>query len=98
MIKNKKEFCVGEKLPVAKKSEIQTGRAYLRSSISGKSKEYSIEIEKIFLHEKDSLKTLKIKVTESGTDRTHRWNHTGTQWQSYFTKWKVSWSSDPCFD
>ena len=64
MIKNKKEFCVGEKLPVAKKSEIQTGRAYLRSSISGKSKEYSIEIEKIFLHEKDSLKTLKIKVTD----------------------------------
>lgn len=65
MIKNKKEFCVGEKLPVAKKSEIQTGRAYLRSSISGKSKEYSIEIERIFLHEKDSLKTLKIKVTDS---------------------------------
>ena len=65
MIKNKKEFCVGEKLPVAKKSEIQTGRAYLRSSISGKSKDYSIEIEKVFFHEKNSLKTLKIRVTDS---------------------------------
>ena len=64
IIKNKEEFCVGEKMYVAKKSEIQTGKAYLRSSISGVSKEYTIEIEKVFLHEKNSLKTLKIKVTD----------------------------------
>ena len=62
--KSKEEFCVGEKIPVAKKAEIKQGRAYLRSSISGKSKDYTIEIEKVFFHEKNSLKTLKIKVTD----------------------------------
>ena len=61
---DKREFCVGERIPVAKKTEIQTGQAYLRSSVSGESKDYTIEIEKIFFHEKDSLKTLKIKVTD----------------------------------
>lgn len=64
IVRNKSEFCVGEKMLVAKKSEIQTGKAYIRSSISGVSKDYTIEIEKIFLHEKNSLKTLKIKVTD----------------------------------
>lgn len=62
--KNKREFCTGEKIPVAKKTEIETGKAYIRSSVSGESKDYTIAIEKIFLHEKDSLKTLKIKVTD----------------------------------
>ena len=35
-------------------SKVKTGKAYLRSSISGKSKDYSIEIEKVFFHEKNS--------------------------------------------
>ena len=61
---NKREFCVGEPIAVAKKSEIQTGQATIRSSISGESKEYTIEIQKVYLHEKNSLKTLKIKVTD----------------------------------
>ena len=52
-------------ISIAKKSEVKTGKAYLRSSISGKSKDYSIEIEKVFFHEKNSLKTLKIRVTDS---------------------------------
>ena len=61
---NKKEFFTGKKISIAKKSEAKTGKAYLRSSISGKSKDYSIEIEKVFFHEKNSLKTLKIRVTD----------------------------------
>lgn len=64
IIRNKTEFFTGEMLPIAKKSEVRTGKAYLRSSINGESKEYSIEIEKVFFHEKNSLKTLKIKVTD----------------------------------
>ena len=62
---NKKEFFTDKKISIAKKSEVKTGKAYLRSSISGKSKDYSIEIEKVFFHEKNSLKTLKIRVTDS---------------------------------
>lgn len=61
---NKKDFCTGQKMDIAKKTEIKTGKAYLRSSISGKSKDYTIEIQKILFHEKNSLKTLKIKVTD----------------------------------
>ncbi len=61
---NKEEFLTDKKVSIAKKSEVKTGKAYLRSSISGKSKDYSIEIEKVFFHEKNSLKTLKIKVTD----------------------------------
>ena len=61
---NKKEFCMGEPVCIAKKSEIQTGKATIRSSVSGESKEYTIEIQKVYLHEKNSLKTLKIKVTD----------------------------------
>ena len=38
---NKKEFFTGKKISIAKKSEVKTGKAYLRSSISGKSKDYS---------------------------------------------------------
>lgn len=64
IIKNKKEFLTGKKVSIAKKTEVKTGKAYLRSSISGESKDYTIEIEKIFFHEKNSLKTLKIKVTD----------------------------------
>lgn len=60
----KKEFCVGEPVSVAQKSEIHIGKASIRSSISGESREYTIEIQKVYLHEKNSLKTLKIKVTD----------------------------------
>ena len=64
ILENKEEFLTDKKVRIAKKSEVKTGKAYLRSSISGKSMDYSIEIEKVFFHEKNSLKTLKIKVTD----------------------------------
>ena len=41
---NKKEFFTGKKISIAKKSEVKTGKAYLRSSISGKSKDYSLSL------------------------------------------------------
>lgn len=60
----KKEFCTGKPISIAEKTDIQKGKAWIRSSISGESKEYTIEIQKILLNEKNSLKTLKIKVTD----------------------------------
>ena len=51
-------------MEIAFKQEIEKGPASILCSVDGEVKEYSIEIEKIFLHEKDSLKTLKIKVTD----------------------------------
>ncbi|MCI6859298.1 MAG: PDZ domain-containing protein [Eubacterium sp.] len=58
------DFCVGDPLPVASKNEVKKGNAYLRSSISGKSRDYTIEIEKVLSKDKNSLKSLRIKVTD----------------------------------
>lgn len=64
-LENKKaDFQLGELMEVAGKSQIKTGKAYVRTSISGKSKDYTIEIEKITQNKKDSLKSLTIKVTD----------------------------------
>ena len=35
-------------IPIAKPEEIQDGTAYLKTSISGKSRNYTIEIEKLY--------------------------------------------------
>lgn len=53
-----------ELYPVASLSEVKKGKALLRTSISGKSKDYTIEIEKINQNKKDKQKTLKIHVTD----------------------------------
>ena len=62
--KNQNQFQNGELLEVAKAAEVKTGKAYLRTSISGKSKDYTIEIEKIMKNKKDSRKSIQIKVTD----------------------------------
>lgn len=56
----------GEKdlLPVASKSQVKKGKAFLRTSISGKSQDYTIKIEKIWPDKKDRQKTLGIRVTD----------------------------------
>ena len=49
---------------VADDSEIKSGKAFLRSSISGRSKDYTVEIEKNPRMKKKGIKTLKIHVTD----------------------------------
>lgn len=62
--KNQNQFQNGEPIEIAKASEVKTGKAYLRTSISGKSKDYTIEIEKIMKNKKDSRKSIQIRVTD----------------------------------
>lgn len=62
--KNQSQFKKGDLLETAKASEVKKGKAYLRTSISGKSKDYTIEIEKIMKNKKDSQKSLQIRVTD----------------------------------
>ncbi|MDO5146784.1 MAG: SpoIVB peptidase [Eubacteriales bacterium] len=62
--KRREEYLHGEQMEVAKGKEIKTGNAWLRTSISGESKDYAIEIEKICLNKKEPQKALKIKVTD----------------------------------
>ena len=65
LIKNHQEnFRNGQLMEVADASEIKTGKAFVRTSISGESRDYSIEIEKISLGKKDAQKALHIKITD----------------------------------
>ena len=65
LIKNHQEnFRNGQLMEVADASEIKTGKAFVRTSISGESRDYSIEIEKISLGKKDAQKALRIKITD----------------------------------
>lgn len=61
---NQNQFKNSQLLETAKASEVKTGKAYLRTSISGKRKDYTIEIEKIMKNKKDSRKSIQIKVTD----------------------------------
>lgn len=60
----KKEFYQGKKMEVARAAEVKPGKAWIRTSISGETKDYVVEIEKINLHKEDVQKTLQIKVTD----------------------------------
>ena len=65
LIKNHQEnFRNGQLMEVADASEIKTGKAFVRTSISGESRDYTIEIEKISLSKKDAQKALRIKITD----------------------------------
>ena len=57
-------FQNGHLMEVADASSIKTGKAFIRSSISGESRDYTIEIEKISLGRKDAQKALRIKITD----------------------------------
>lgn len=64
-LKNQREsFQNGSLLEVANRKEIRTGKAWVRTSISGESRDYTIEIEKISLGKKDAQKALRIRVTD----------------------------------
>ncbi len=51
-------------LEVALRSEIKEGKATILSDIDGKTKEYSIEIQKIFINNNENNKNFVIKVTD----------------------------------
>ena len=59
-----RSFRNGTLMEVAGAKEIRTGKALLRTSVSGKSRDYTIEIEKISLNRQDAQKALRIKVTD----------------------------------
>ncbi|MBQ9157212.1 MAG: PDZ domain-containing protein [Eubacterium sp.] len=65
MAKAPGDLCPDRKLySIAAPDQVKKGKALLRTSISGKSKDYTIEIENVSLNKKDRLKTLKIHVTD----------------------------------
>lgn len=53
-----------EYLPVAKKEEIKTGKAYLKSYVSGKEEYYEINILEVHLDYKEKGKEMKIEIVD----------------------------------
>lgn len=67
IVKNLKNLSLdpSRKIKVASRQEIQLGEAKCISSISGESKEYNIDIEKIYLNNNYDNKSMLIKVTDN---------------------------------
>ena len=56
----------GEAIPIAKRNEIQTGPAIIRSNVNGSEvQEYSVEILKIYPNSKENGRNMLIKVTDA---------------------------------
>lgn len=63
--KIKRIFTDEQVYPAAAKSDIRTGKAYIRSAISGEMKEYEITIKKVNLNTRDVNKGIEIQVTDT---------------------------------
>lgn len=62
--KIKRIFTDEQVYPAATKEDIKTGKAYIRSAISGTMKEYEINIKKVNLNTRDVNKGIEIQVTD----------------------------------
>lgn len=62
--KIKRIFTDEQVYPAAAKEDIKTGKAYIRSSISGEMKEYEINIKRVNLNTRDVNKGIEIQVTD----------------------------------
>ena len=86
------------KVPVALRDEIQEGKAKIICSLdNGKREEYEIEIERIFKNNNEDNKSMIIKVTDEKLLEKTGGIIQRNEWKSYYTKWKIYWSSNTCF-
>lgn len=86
-----------KEMELALRDEIQTGKATILCSLeNGRIEEYEIEIEKIYKENNYDNKSMLIKVTDE-----RLLDKTGgiiqrNEWFSYYTKWKIYRSCNPC--
>ncbi len=59
-----KELTDTEKVKVAYKQDVKTGKAYIRSYVSGKAEDYEIEISKVYANNSGKNKDMVITVTD----------------------------------
>lgn len=91
------ETCMPQKIPVALREEIQEGKASLLCSLeNGQTKEYEIEIEKMFRNNNENNKSMIIKVVDPELLEKTGGIIQRYEWKSYYTKWKICGSCNTC--
>lgn len=77
-------------MEVALRSEIQEGKAYIICELeNGKKDKYEIEIEKIYISNNYDNKSMLIKVTDERLIEKTRWNSSGNEWFSDYSKRQI---------
>ena len=75
-------------MEVALRSEIKEGKAYMICELeNGKKEQYAIEIERIYMSNNYDNKSMLIKVTDKRLLERTRWNNSGNEWFSNYSKW-----------
>lgn len=77
-----------EEMEIALRSEIKEEKAYIICELeNGKKDKYEIEIEKVYISNNYDNKSMLIKVTDPKLLEKTRWNYTGNEWVSNYSKW-----------
>lgn len=85
------ELSSNEPIEVALRSEIEEGEASILTNIGeGDSKEYSVEIQKIFINNNEDNKSFVIKVTDEELISETGGIIRGLSRKSNFAKWKTN--------
>lgn len=85
------ELSSNEPIEVALRSEIEEGEAFILTNIGeGDSKEYSVEIQKIFINNNEDNKSFVIKVTDEELISETGGIIRGLSRKSNFAKWKTN--------
>lgn len=83
-------------MEAARRQEVKTGPALVRTSISGQVKDYSVEIQRIDMTGNKKNKSLVNQDNRPGTVKFNRWDHPGNQRFTVNTKRKDHRSHYPC--
>ena len=77
-------------MEVALRNEIKQGKAEILCELdNGKIDSYEIEIERIYKNNNEDNKSMVIKVTDQRLIEKTRWNCTGNEWSTNYSKWKI---------
>ena len=77
-------------MEVALRNEIKQGKAEILCELdNGKIDSYEIEIERIYKNNNEDNKSMVIKVTDKRLIEKTRWNCTGNEWSTNYSKWKI---------
>ena len=77
-----------KEMEVALRSEIKEGKAYIICELeNGKREQFEIEIQRIYVSNNYDNKSMLIKVTDKRLIEKTRWNYSGNEWFSNYSKW-----------
>ena len=89
----KKELS-GEPVEIARRQEVKPGPAVIRTTVSGETKDYSVEIQKVDYSATKKNKTDGFKSYGSGASGVYRRDRSGIVGNSHFAGWKTGGGSN----